>query len=141
MIKFLKKPPLISLSAVPHRLLLALTAMQLPLPALLCTSVLLLSGCEYIGLQPVSQIEARIEAEGKAVGGACRHAGRALEDCYALNEKVSKAAIFEGWREMNDYMAQHHLPEIAPTLKKEKAVAPAQAIPQYPPTRPTAYRP
>ncbi|MFA7679588.1 MAG: hypothetical protein WCY07_05505 [Pigmentiphaga sp.] len=137
----MKKAPLTLVSAVPHRPFPVPTAMQRPFPALLCTTVLLLSGCEYIGLQPVSQIEARIEAEGKAVGGACRHAGRALEDCYALNEKVSKAAIFEGWREMNDYMAQHRLPEIPPTLKKEKAVAPAQATPQYPPTRSTAYHP
>lgn len=115
--------------------------MRPSLPILFCISVLLLSGCEYIGLQPVSQIEARFEAEGKAVGGACRHAGRALEDCYMLNANISKAAIFEGWREMNDYMAQHQLPEVVPTLKNEKVLAPAQAAPQYPPTRATNYRP
>ena len=26
---------------------------------------------------------ALLKAEGKAIGGACRHAGRAIEDCYA----------------------------------------------------------
>lgn len=114
--------------------------MRLSLSLIFASTALFLTGCEYIGLQPVSQIEARIEAEGKAIGGACRHAGRALEDCYMLNDNISKAAIFEGWREMNDYMAEHRLPEIAPTLKKEKAVAPPQQVPQYPPTRNTSYR-
>ena len=31
---------------------------------------------------------------GKAVGSACRHANRALEDRYLLNPKVAKAAVF-----------------------------------------------
>ena len=30
---------------------------------------------------------AKRESEGKAVGGACRHAGHAIEDCYAMNKK------------------------------------------------------
>ena len=36
------------------------------------------------------------DADGKAVGGACRHAGRALADCYAYNPDLPKAAIFAG---------------------------------------------
>ena len=72
------------------------------------------------------------EAEGKATGGACRHAGRALEDCYALNEKASRSAVFAGWREMNDYMTQNKidpvlpvepLPGKKPTAKTEDAAA------------------
>ena len=56
------------------------------------------------------------EAEGKATGGACRHAGRALEDCYILNERASRSAVFAGWREMNDYMTQNKIDPVAPTI-------------------------
>ena len=56
----------------------------------------------------------RREADGKAVGGACRHAGRALEDCYALNRKADRAAVFAGWREMNDYMRENKIDVVAP---------------------------
>ncbi|GGX35395.1 hypothetical protein GCM10007242_48100 [Pigmentiphaga litoralis] len=84
-----------------------------------------LAGCDYVGLQPVSKLEARKEAEGKAIGGACRQAGRALEDCYTFNPNMPKAAIFLGWREMNDYMMQNNLtvirPEVAPVLPNGRA--------------------
>ncbi|GAA4342996.1 hypothetical protein GCM10023144_45520 [Pigmentiphaga soli] len=93
----------------------------------------LLSGCDYVGLQSVAQIEARKEAEGKAIGGACRQAGRALEDCFAFNPQVSKASIFSGWREMNDYMTQNNLgvvhPEVVPALPASRArPAPSAAV-------------
>ena len=57
---------------------------------------------------------ARREAEGKAIGGACRHAGRAIEDCYGLNRKADKAAVFAGWREMNDYMRENKVETVVP---------------------------
>lgn len=79
-----------------------------------------LAGCDYIGLQSTAQLEARLDAEGKAVGGACRHAGRALEDCYMLNPKVPKAPIFEGWREMNNYMIENKIDVVAPDLANKK---------------------
>jgi hypothetical protein len=63
--------------------------------------------------------------DSKAVGAACRHAGRALEDCYTLNPKTHQAGVFEGWRDMNDYMASNKIetikPEIPPKLPKSKA--------------------
>lgn len=55
---------------------------------------------------------AAAEAEGRAIGGGCRHSGRSLEDCYTMNQQVSKAAVFTGWREMNDYMLANNLPEV-----------------------------
>lgn len=70
---------------------------------------LVLSGCDKIGLSALggpSSADVRREAEGRAIGGACRHAGRAIEDCFTLNRQADKAAIFAGWREMNDYMAE-----------------------------------
>nr|WP_235971033.1 hypothetical protein [Azohydromonas caseinilytica] len=78
--------------------------------------VVALAGCEPLGYESAATVAARREAEGKAIGGACRHAGRAIEDCYALNRKAEKAAIFAGWREMNDYMRENNLQAVAPQL-------------------------
>jgi hypothetical protein len=77
-------------------------------------ALLVLPGCDMLGIESASALAARREAEGKAVGGACRHAGRAIEDCYALNKKVDKGAVFAGWREMNDYMRENKIEEVAP---------------------------
>lgn len=78
--------------------------------------LLLLSGCEKLGIEDPAKIAERIEAEGKAIGGACRHAGRAIEDCYELNPRASKAAVFNGWREMNDYMVQNKMDVLVPVI-------------------------
>jgi hypothetical protein len=74
----------------------------------------LLAACEQLGIETPAQIEQKRIAEGKAMGGACRQAGRALEDCYQINPKAIKAAIFEGWREMDAYMRENKLEEIKP---------------------------
>lgn len=82
-------------------------------PAVLASAMLaavVLSGCleQVPGFGPDPRLVVR-EKEGKAVGGACRHALRGLEDCYALNPKISKSYIFEGWKEMDEYMREHKL--------------------------------
>lgn len=84
----------------------------LPPLLLLC----LLSACEQLGIPDPAKEAAAREAEGRAIGSACRHAGRALEDCYTLNPGGHKAAIFAGWREMNDYMAENKIETIKPEL-------------------------
>ena len=76
----------------------------------------LLAGCEQLGIESPEKVAATKEADGKAVGGACRHAGRAIEDCYALNKKADRAAVFAGWREMNDYMRENKIDAVAPEL-------------------------
>jgi hypothetical protein len=48
----------------------------------LCTA--LLAGCDMLGIESPEKVAAARDAEGRAVGGRCRHAGRAIEDCYAL---------------------------------------------------------
>lgn len=83
----------------------------------------LLSSCDMLGIESASAIAARKEAEGKAVGAACRHAGRALEDCYSLNKKADKAAVFAGWREMSDYMRENKINEVAPQAPAPGALA------------------
>ena len=70
---------------------------------------LLLAGCEQLGIEDPAKIEAAREAEGRAIGGACRHSGRALEECYKLNGKASKAAIYAGWRDMDAYMRENNI--------------------------------
>ena len=57
-----------------------------------------LSACEQLGLDDQAKITAAREADGRAIGSACRQSARALEDCYSLNPKSQKAAIFAGWR-------------------------------------------
>ena len=88
-------------------------------PLLLLT---LLAGCDVLGIESPERLAAVREADGKAIGGACRHAGRAIEDCYALNRKADRAAVFAGWREMNDYMRENKIEEVAPQLAAPSAV-------------------
>lgn len=76
--------------------------------------LVVLAGCDMLGVESASATAARREAEGKAIGGACRHAGRAIEDCYAMNRKADKAAVFSGWREMNDYMRENKVETVVP---------------------------
>jgi hypothetical protein len=73
-----------------------------------------LAGCDMLGIETPEKLAAVKEAEGKAVGGACRHAARAIEDCFAMNKKADKAAVFAGWREMNDYMRENKIDTVAP---------------------------
>ena len=98
-------------------------------PAVLIALLLLLAGCDQLGLETATAINGRKEAEGRAVGGACRHAGRAIEDCYALNKKADKAAIFAGWREMNDYMRENKIDTVPPTQAATAVAAKADEEP------------
>ena len=86
----------------------------------------LLTGCDMLGVEPASAAAANREAEGKAVGGACRHAARSIEQCYELNKRAEKAAMFAGWREMNDYMRENNITAVPPPPETKAAEA-AQA--------------
>lgn len=87
----------------------------------------LLAGCEQLGIEDPAKLAAAKEAEGKAIGSACRHAMRAIEDCYALNPKAQKAAVFAGWREMDEYMRENKLEGVAPQLARGGASKPGEA--------------
>ena len=109
--------------------------------ATLCILLLNLAACDQIqqkmGIEDPAAKEARTEAEGKAVGGACRHSGRAIEDCYAIYTWLPKAAIYTGWRDMDGYMRENKIETIEPVLpppqspdgkkKKVKEETPAEA--------------
>jgi predicted flap endonuclease-1-like 5' DNA nuclease len=98
------------------------------LPALIALSLAaLLSGCDKLGIQTPADVAAGKEADARAIGSACRQAGRAIEDCYSLNPKAGKAAIFGGWREMDEYMRENKLDVVPPTVPRPGASAPAAA--------------
>ncbi len=101
---------------------------RLALPLLLLCS-LLTAGCEQLGIETPAVAAARKQADSKAIGGGCRHAGRAIEDCYALNKKADKASVFAGWREMNEYMQENKLEAVPPTFAVAAAAASAPAGP------------
>ncbi len=84
---------------------------------LLLAVALLLAACDIPGLGPDPRVAQR-EADGKAIGAACRHALRGIEDCYALNEKALKTAVFEGWKEMDQYMRENKIEGVAPKAVK-----------------------
>ena len=75
--------------------------------------VSLLAGCD---MDAAEKLVAAREADGKAIGGACRHAGRAIEDCYTLNKKADRASVFAGWRDMNDYMRENKIDPVVPQM-------------------------
>jgi len=68
-----------------------------------------LAACDQLGIDTPATLQAKKEAEGKAIGGACRNAMRAIEDCYILNPKAHKASVFAGWMEMDQYMRDNKL--------------------------------
>ncbi|MEO8408822.1 MAG: hypothetical protein ABI476_10365, partial [Oxalobacteraceae bacterium] len=77
---------------------------------------LTLSSCDRLGLaDPVREAASR-DAESSATGSACRHAARAIEDCYSRNPEARRAAVFSGWREMDGYMRENKIDGIKPEI-------------------------
>jgi len=91
---------------------------------LLVLSAALLGGCEQLGIEDPAKVAAAKEADGKAIGSACRHAMRAIEDCYVLNPKAQRAAVHAGWREMDEYMRENKLEGVAPVVPRPDAKKP-----------------
>ena len=79
-----------------------------------------LPGCDIIqqqmGIEDPAAKAAKADAEGRAVGGACRQSGRAIEDCYAIYSWLPKASTYEGWRDMDAYMRENKLETVEPQL-------------------------
>lgn len=116
-------------------------------PFILLTA-LLLGGCVIPGMGPDPKIAQR-EAEANAIGAGCRHGLRSIEDCYSLNEGISKAAIFTGWKDMDQYMRDNKIEGIRASAepvetlvegKNSKALAVGKASEDKPKTadKPTA---
>lgn len=105
---------------------------------LVLTLCVLVAACDQLGIESGTEIAARKEMEGKAIGSACRQAMRALEDCYTLNKRASKAAIFAGWREMDEYMRENKLEGIAPVIPRTPPAPPADGETAAPDAEPAA---
>lgn len=111
--------------------------------ALLLPTCLTLTACDLLGDEALANAK---EAEGRAIGSGCRHTGRSLEECYKLNAKASKAAIFAGWRDMDGYMRDNKIDIIPPsaesahsageasTTNDANATHAAEGAPATPPT-------
>ena len=82
-----------------------------------------LSGCDQLGIDTPQKTAERQMAEAKAIGSACRHALRAIEDCYTLNPKADKSSVFGGWREMDEYMRENKLEGVAPVVPRPAPAA------------------
>lgn len=88
-------------------------------------SLCMLSACDRLGLADPAKEAAAKEADARATGSACRHAGRGVEDCYAQNPEAARAAVFAGWKEMNDYMRENKIEEVKPDTSAAAAKAAA----------------
>ena len=67
------------------------------------------------------------EADARAIGSACRYGLRSIEDCYVLNPKAPKAAVFAGWKEMDQYMRDNKIEGVEskglkPTPKTDEVI-------------------
>ncbi len=85
-----------------------------------------LAGCDKLETMLADPKIAQRIADSKAIGSACRYGMRSIEDCYAKNEKASKAAIFDGWKEMDQYMRDNKIDGVP--SKIETPVAAAEEI-------------
>ncbi len=91
------------------------------------STLLLLGGCvDQINKLLEDPKAVQREADARAIGAACRFGVRSIEDCYALNEKASKSAIFAGWKDMDQYMRDNKVEGIPAKIDKLPA-APAPA--------------
>ena len=102
---------------------------------LVLPAVVLLGGCDMLGIESAEKTAAAREADGKAIGSACRHAGRAIEDCFAIYKKADRAAVFAGWRDMKDYMRENKIEPVAPQLAAQAGQA-QPAAPAAPAAKP-----
>ena len=116
------------------------------LALLLLPASLALTACDPFGTEEQAKAAAAKEAEGRAIGSGCRHTGRSLEDCYMLNPKALKAAVFNGWRDMDAYMRENKIenmpppdyrakPEEKPGEAKGAEAKPAEAEKGMPPAK------
>lgn len=89
---------------------------------------LTLSSCDRLGLPDPVKETANRDAEASATGGGCRHAGRAIEDCYSRNPDARRAAVFSGWKEMDGYMRDNKIDSIKPEIVVLPVAAPSASL-------------
>lgn len=96
----------------------------------LSAALLSLAGCDQVTAR-LGLNEAQLkDTEAKAIGGACRHALRGVEDCYTLNPKAPKAAVFDGWKEMDQYMRENKIEGTPAVVARPAEPPPKRAAPR-----------
>jgi len=95
--------------------------------SLILSMTLLLGGCDLIDQLMADPKAIQREADAKAIGSACRHGLRSIEDCYILNDKASKSAIFNGWKEMDQYMRENKIEGVESKVTKAELPGPVAA--------------
>jgi len=95
--------------------------------SLVVAAAALSAGCDMLGIESPEKLAAARDADGKAIGGACCHAGRAIEDCFVMYRKADRAAVFAGWRDMNDYMRENKIEPVAPQLAAQARSSAAES--------------
>lgn len=108
---------------------------HIALTACLLGAASLLAGCDALGVESASQITAKKDAEGRAIGSACRHAVRSIEDCFGGYPRAGKAAVFAGWKEMDEYMRENAI------VGMPAEPAPTEATPAVSPKAPDGGKP
>lgn len=82
---------------------------------MVASAATMLSSCD---LSQIPGLDGKLSLEdSKAVGAACRHSGRALEDCFVMNPNTHQSGVFEGWRDMNDYMLANEIDVVKPEIQ------------------------
>jgi hypothetical protein len=109
--------------------LFALTMRHTALSCCLFSLTALLGGCDMLGIETAPQVAEKKEAEGRAIGSACRHAIRSIEDCFGSNPKAGKAAVFAGWKDMDTYMRENQIVGM-PNAPKAPDAAATEAEPE-----------
>jgi hypothetical protein len=104
-------------------------AMRTALISSVLVSLCFVSACERLGVPDPAKDAAIREADARATGSACRHAGRGIEDCYVMNPDASRAAVYAGWKEMNDYMRENNIVEVKPTASASEAASESASAP------------
>lgn len=89
-------------------------ARRMLLAVFLLPACLGLTACDLFGEEAEARAAAAKDAEGRAIGSACRHSGRSLEDCYMQNPRALKASVFAGWRDMDGYMRENNIAVVPP---------------------------
>ena len=96
---------------------------RLLLPLALLAGSTLLVGCDMLGIDSPEKVAAARDADGKAIGAACRQSARALEDCYVLYKRADRASVYAGWRDMNDYMRDNKIESVTPQVAAQAGQA------------------
>lgn len=70
--------------------------------------VLSLSACDYLDLNGEQELQKTLK-NSNAIGAGCKQSGKSLESCYQENTKANKAAVYDGWKAMDEYMRENNM--------------------------------